>query len=74
MFRKVDLKRLFGKGLVLPYRTLNAQLAQEPATETKFQEEWKNGKPFETIPGMTKFEALCSFFLRGKSLIINGRS
>lgn len=33
---------------------------------TKFQEEWQNAKSFEQIPGMSKLEAMFSFFFGGE--------
>lgn len=71
MFRSIESK-LYSRG-----QRLTSQLrllATQPAiaTEIKFQDEWNNAKPFESIPGMTKLEAIRRF-LPGGDIILQDK-
>lgn len=72
MIRTVNT-RLFSQGQLLraPLRLASTQTAK--ASESKFQDEWDNAKPFESIPAMTKLQAIRNF-LPGGNLLCWGLS
>lgn len=67
MFRPADLKILVrGQSLITPIRVFSAQPAKAPSTELKFQDEWSNAKPFESIPTLSKLGTIRNFLPGGK--------
>lgn len=67
MFRPAELKTLIrGQGLITSIRSLSAEAARAPATDSKFQDEWNNAKPFESIPALTVFGVIRSFLPGGR--------
>lgn len=65
MFRPLALFR--GQTIVAtPVRVLSTEPAAAPASELKFQDEWANAKPFESIPALTKFQVIRGFLPGGK--------
>lgn len=68
MIRSLDLKAaLKVQGLLKSFRLLSAQAATAAMThEVKFKDEWNNAKDYDSLPGMTKFEAIRAFLPGGK--------
>lgn len=68
MFRSIETKLHFkGQSLITKCRLVATQTAK--VSDIKFQDEWNGAKSFDSIPGMTKLQAIRSF-LPGGSLII----
>jgi hypothetical protein len=68
MFRSAELKIISrGQNLIGPIRVFSAQPAQK-AAGVKFQDEWDNAKPYESIPSMGKFGVIRSCMPGGEKL------
>lgn len=65
MFRLIDTKILArGQSLACSAMKFSTQTASAP--DKNFQDEWANAKPFESIPAMTKLQAIRAFLPGGK--------
>lgn len=65
MFRSIEFRSLLkSQSLVKQLRSLTTQ--PEKAFDSKFQQEWDNAKPFESIPAMTKIQAIRNFMPGGE--------
>lgn len=71
MLRTRELRILFrGQNPVTNIRVFSAQAAK--VTNSNFQDEWNNAKSYESIPALTKLQAIRSF-LPGGEFFINRR-
>jgi hypothetical protein len=52
---------------------LHARYLSTQVTCTHFSNEWKNAKPFESLPSMTKFQTVKSFMPGGKPSVLKRR-
>lgn len=68
MIRTIESK-LFSQGHFLksPLRLASTHTTKQTtkAPETKFQDEWDNAKPFESIPAMSTLQAIKNFLPGG---------
>lgn len=64
MLRSTQLKTLFVvQSPTFNSRFFSAQTAK--ATSSNFKEEWNNAKPYESVPKLTKLQAIRSFLPGG---------
>jgi hypothetical protein len=59
MFRSLEVTRIFRvqSSIAQAFRVLSTQ----PQTESKFQDEWNNAKPFESMPALSVFQLMRNF-------------